>query len=91
MAEPRKSHMAQAILAYLIDHPQAHDTLAGIAEWWLLEQHIKTQTAALKDALAELVTAGMVLERKGKDSQVHYQINSSRSEEIRRQLNHHDE
>jgi len=28
------------ILAYLADHPDAQDTLAGIFEWWLLERKI---------------------------------------------------
>ena len=31
------------ILACLIDHPNARDTLDGIVEWWLLEQQIKFQ------------------------------------------------
>ena len=86
MAEPRQLHVAQAVLAYLVDNPQAHDTLAGIAEWWLLEQQIKTQTAAIREALAELVAEGLVLERMGKDSQVHYRINSRKAPEIRRRL-----
>jgi hypothetical protein len=86
MAESRQLPVAKAVLAYLVDHPHAHDTLAGIAEWWLLEQQIKTQTAAVKEALAELVSEGLVLERRGKDSQVHYQINKRKSQEIRKRL-----
>jgi hypothetical protein len=86
MAEPRQQHVAQAVLAYLIDHPHAHDTLAGIAEWWLLEQQIKTQTAVIKEALADLVSEGLLLELKGKDSQIHYRINNQKSEEVHRWL-----
>ena len=30
--------VSQRILAYLIDNPDAHYTLKGIADWWLLQQ-----------------------------------------------------
>jgi len=86
MSELGQSHIAQAILAYLAEHPDAQDTLAGIAEWWLLEQQIKTQTATVKQALAELVSGELILERKGKDSLVHYRINSGKLKEIKMML-----
>ncbi len=91
MAESRQLNVTQAVLAYLADHPHAHDTLVGIAEWWLLEQQIKTQTAAIKSALADLVSEGLVLERRGKDSQVHYRINKRKSQEIRKRLKQYTE
>jgi hypothetical protein len=83
MSELGRSHIAQAILAYLAENPDAQDTLAGIAKWWLLEQQIKTQTATVKEVLAELVSGELILERKGKDSQVHYRINSGKLKEIK--------
>jgi hypothetical protein len=86
MSELRRTHAAQAILTYLAENPDAQDTLAGIAEWWLLERQIKTQTAAVKEALAELVSGELVLERKGKDSQAHYRINRRRLKEIKGML-----
>ena len=67
--------IAEEILAYLKENPAAEDTLAGIVEWWLLEQKIRETTSAVQKALAELVRDGLVLERKGKDSQVRYCIN----------------
>jgi Fe2+ or Zn2+ uptake regulation protein len=82
MSEVSQSDVAQAILAYLADNPHAQDTLAGIAEWWLPERQVKTQIATIKEALATLVAEGLVLERKGKDSQIHYRINSRRLREI---------
>jgi hypothetical protein len=68
-------HVAEVILAYLKENPAAEDTLAGIVEWWLLEQQIRDTTSAVQKALAELVRDGLVIERKGKDSQVRYCIN----------------
>lgn len=84
MYEMRRSHIAQAILDYLIQHPDAQDTLAGIAEWWLPEERQTTRLAIVKDALDHLVAEALVLERKGKDLQTHYRINSQRFKEIQR-------
>jgi len=75
--------MAHEILAYLFENPDAQDTLEGIMEWWLLEQKIKRQTAKVKEALAELVAKGLVVERQGKDARTHYRINRRKLREIR--------
>jgi len=79
----RKSRFTHEILAYLAEHPDAQDTLEGIVEWWLLEQRIKRWTARVKEALAELVSRGLVLERQGKDSRILYRINHRKRREIR--------
>ena len=76
------SSIAEAILNYLWNHPNAQDTHAGIADWWLSEQQIRTRHAQVKEALAELVAHGLVVERKGGDSQVRYRINKQRLKEI---------
>ncbi|HLG14194.1 MAG TPA: hypothetical protein VJH03_06790 [Blastocatellia bacterium] len=78
-----KSEIARDVLSYLIDNPDAQDTLEGIIEWWLLERKIESRTTNVKEALAELVTTGMILERKGTDLRVRYVINSSKLDEIR--------
>ena len=77
-----ESKIGNEILAYLVDHPDARDTLEGIVEWWLLERQIKFQTGRVKEALSDLVDRGLILEHKGLDSQTHYRINQSRYEEI---------
>ncbi|MBI3801128.1 MAG: hypothetical protein HY268_29675 [Deltaproteobacteria bacterium] len=74
---------AREILAYLAEHPDAHDTAEGIVEWWLLEQNIKHYIAQVKEALAELATQGLVFEHQEKDVRIHYYINRHRLEEIR--------
>jgi len=38
-----KKRYLQEILEYLRKHPEASDTLEGIAEWWLLNQRIPTR------------------------------------------------
>jgi hypothetical protein len=72
------------ILTYLVEHPEAQDTLEGIVEWWLLERAIKFQEAAVSKAIAELVTKGLVIGQKGYDSKIHYRVNQSRFEEIKK-------
>jgi hypothetical protein len=78
-----ESKIGNEILAYLADHPKAQDTLEGIVEWWLMERAIKFQTAKVKDALSELVARGLILEKKGSSSQIHYRVNQSKCEEIK--------
>jgi len=74
MNERRQSRVAQAILDYLRKHPEAQDTLAGIAEWWLPEEGIKNRKPSVKEALDELVAAGLISEHEGKDAQISYRI-----------------
>lgn len=82
MYDERRSHVAKAILAYLLEHPDAQDTLAGIAEWWLPEEDQNTQLAIVKNALDQLVAQDLVLEKRSKDLQTHYRINDQRLKEI---------
>ena len=70
------------ILEYLIDHPEAQDTLQGIVEWWLLEQTIKFKKTQVEKALAELIAKGLIIEKKGSDSQTRYRINHRKHKDI---------
>jgi hypothetical protein len=79
-----KSKIGNEILAYLIEHPRAQDTLEGIVEWWLLEREIKFQEAQVKKALAELVSKGLVIEQRLNNSKIHYRVNQSRYQEIKK-------
>jgi hypothetical protein len=75
MYEWRRSRIARAVLTYLRKFPNAQDTLSGIGEWWLPDQSIRSHPAMLRGALNELVARGFILQRKGKDSRIHYRIN----------------
>ena len=79
-----KLQIGNEILAYLVDHPKARDTLEGIVEWWLLERQIRFQTARVKEALSNLIARGFILEKKGSNSKIHYRVNQSRLEEIKK-------
>jgi hypothetical protein len=71
----RLGPVALQILSYLSRHPDAQDTVEGIAEWWMLEQRIRLVINEVKKALAELVGQGMLIERTGSDRRVHYRLN----------------
>jgi hypothetical protein len=77
-----KQEIAYEILQYLIDNPNAQDTLEGIVGWWLLVRTIKHQIGLVKDALAMLVNEGLVIAQQGSDSRTHYKINLRRRKKI---------
>jgi hypothetical protein len=83
MCEPGKSRITLEILAYLDEHPKAQDTFEGIVQWWLLERKIRCQTAIVKEAIAELVKKGFLLEDRLRDSHKHYKVNQRKSGEIK--------
>ncbi len=64
--------LAEEILDYLKNHPQAQDTVEGIAKWWLLEQGKREKSTAVKKALAELEARGMVSQCIGQDGRIYY-------------------
>lgn len=78
----QRSRIADEILAYLAEHPDARDTLEGIVQWWLLEQEIKKWTAEVKTALADLIDEGLVIEEQGVDARIHYSLNQPLAEEV---------
>jgi hypothetical protein len=83
MYEPSQSHIARAILEYLWKHPEAQDTLVGISQWWLREENVRSRTTTVEEALSDLAARELVLERKGKDSQIHYRINRRKLQQVR--------
>lgn len=78
----KKVQLAYEILQYLIDNPNAQDTLEGIVSWWLLERAIKHQTVLVKEALTTLLEGGLVIARQGSDSRTHYKINRRQRKKI---------
>ena len=82
--------MADEILAYLADHPDAQDTLDGIVQWWLLERKIKYQKKLVGEALTELVARGFIHEWQDVDSRIHYRVNDQMTEAIQKRNRRED-
>jgi hypothetical protein len=72
MEQPERE-LAQAILAYLAEHPHAMDTLGGIAEWWLLRQRIRVEVERVERVLRQLAAQGQ-LEAFGTGAQRRYRL-----------------
>jgi hypothetical protein len=78
----KKLQLAHEILQYLIDNPNAQDTVEGITTWWILVRTIKHQTALVKEALSMLVADGLVIAHEGSDSRTYYKLNLRRRKKI---------
>ena len=76
------SALEREILSYLIENPDAHDTLEGIAHWWLLDRAIRAQTSKVEAALERLLSQGLVVKVERVDSEIQYRINRQRLDEI---------
>ena len=78
--------IADEILAYLVEHPEAQDTLEGITEWWLLEQRIRHVVAEVDGVLHDLVADDLLVTRQCADGRTYYGLNRAKEREIRRHL-----
>jgi len=86
MGNESVEQIGHRVLKYLTENPNAQDTLEGIVEWWLLDRLTMSNINKVKEALARLVAAHLVLERKGKESRTYYKINSHKLKEISERL-----
>jgi predicted transcriptional regulator len=70
------------ILTYLLEHPDAEDTVEGIVGWWLLKEEVKRRTSDVQEAVQELVEHGLVLQRVGPDQRSRYLLNRGKQSEV---------
>lgn len=68
--------VAERILRYLRAHPEAKDTLEGIAEWWLAQDKITHAVEQVAEALAWLVEKEELVEWRITGSKTIYEINT---------------
>lgn len=74
--------IAYEILTYMLEHPDAQDTLQGITEWWLPGGDARPNVTLVAEALAELTAEGFIIARRGEDARAHYKLNRRRLKEI---------
>ena len=67
-----KSDVAEEILSYLRNHPNAADTLEGILNWWLPRQRYETEQQRIEQGLEYLVTQGLVSKKVLSDGTILY-------------------
>jgi hypothetical protein len=83
--DPSRS-LADQVLAYLVQHPQAQDTMEGVVEWWLLEQGIHYGIGEVEAALSDLVQTDYLVARQCRDGRTYYGLNRAKEREIRMHL-----
>jgi len=60
------------ILAYLLKHPRAGDTLEGIARWWIMHQRLSESVETIQQAIEQLKDKGLIAARKCPDGRTRY-------------------
>jgi len=71
--------IGEAILDYLREHPNAMDSLEGIARWWLLRQQVRVDVEAVSRALALLERNGRI-ESVGEDERTMFRLSAQSSD-----------
>jgi hypothetical protein len=82
MSHCELARLKQRILSYLVEHPNAEDTVDGIRQWWLLDQLIRTSAHDVETALSCLVEEGWLLRIRRMDSADCYKVNTAKRQEI---------
>ena len=73
---------AREILRYFIRHPDAKDTLEGIARWWFGNNRFEKNTSEVAESLHLLMARGFVIERHGQAIRPYYQMNPAKRADI---------
>jgi len=60
------------ILRYVVQHPEAKDTVEGIAQWWLLGARANPSVAEVKAGLDCLVAQGRLAAERQADGRIYY-------------------
>lgn len=78
----RRQVLFQQILNYLIEHPDAKDTVVGILKWWLSRPLIEWEQEQVQEALDSLVAKGWLVKRILPSSLELYSLNKKGRPEI---------
>jgi hypothetical protein len=73
--------IALAVLSYLQEHPDAKDTLEGIAQWWLLRQCSERRLAEVKRGVSVLLAQGLIVEIRRGGLSPHYCLNKAKEKD----------
>ena len=47
-------------MCYLAEHPQAMDSVQGIADWWVMRQQVRVDVETLARVLERLADEGLI-------------------------------
>jgi hypothetical protein len=74
--------VTREILGYLLEHPDAKDTVDGVIKWWLPEDLVDRGKKTVQEVLEILVSRGWLTERNVTSSEKIYGMKKDRLEEI---------
>lgn len=77
----REDELADMILGYLTEHPEASDTLEGIAGWWIMRQMIRVEVTKVEKALHRLAESNL-LEKINKGNNPRYRLKAVNQEAL---------
>lgn len=80
---PIGRRVARDILRYLVDNPEAKDTLDGIVTFWFPEGEVKWGREEIQEAVEALVSKGWMTQKNLPSFKVIYGLNPNRLEEIK--------
>jgi hypothetical protein len=72
--------VARAILKYLHEHPDAQDTLEGIAQWWLTREDTERQIKEVDRGVSIQLEQGLVIEVRRGGLMPYYRLNRALAE-----------
>ena len=78
--------LVEDVLSYFIRHPQAADSLEGIARWRLLDEVVRHTVTATHEALDWLVARGLLQQEGGPGRQPVFSLVPAKKEEAERLL-----
>jgi hypothetical protein len=70
--------LAESIMQYLAEHPNAMDTFDGIAEWWIMRRQVRVDAMLLAKALDALTERGLI-EKLGTGDNARYHLKPNRN------------
>ncbi|HEX4319707.1 MAG TPA: hypothetical protein VHZ52_02300 [Acidobacteriaceae bacterium] len=78
-----RNRIAQQILRYLLDHPSAADSGAGVSLWWL-RNDFQVSQAIVNEVLESLVQREW-LQTHGRDAETRiYRFNTAKADAVKR-------
>ena len=67
-AGPEHDEICEELLGYLWEHPDAMDTLTGIADWWLPRHRVRVDVEQVAQALRTLEESELIERIGGPDN-----------------------
>lgn len=72
---PEHDELCDALLGYLDDHPNAMDTIEGIASWWIPRRDVPVEQVA---AALRTLEARQLIERIGSEERPMFRVRRPR-------------